>query len=318
MRLFGGGDEFITNIDLQNTSAGTNLLVGSKDWATNTAIYGSAHASDEKYLNGKIFALTGTGVRNSLQIQNLSLGTQIAWSVWAKSTGTAILHTEANGGAGSKDIKLGSNWTRVFSCGAPRGAGVVYFWNNTPDSEIDLCLPKIELGSIATQWCPAPEDIAWKSDIQYLKQTMLKCVPHVNLLRNSAGPFFPQAGPNNGDNTGQTDANAIDQFQAFLNSTVTLVKGETYTVSAATNGVFSNNHDPNNASNKCVIWIGPPINIVISGENVSTNTFTWNSDTGTYPLRVNRYGKDSTVKCWNVKIEHGNQATSWTPCPLDS
>ena len=164
MRLFGGGDEFLTNIDLQNTSAGTNLLVGSKDWATNTAIYGSAHALDEKYLNGKIMALTGTGQQNSLQIQNLSVGTQIAWSVWAKSTGTAILHTEVYGGAGSKDIQLGSDWTRISSCGVPRGSGVLFFWNNTPNSEIDLCLPKIELGSIATQWCPAPEDYVMKSD----------------------------------------------------------------------------------------------------------------------------------------------------------
>lgn len=154
MRLFGGGDEFITDIDLQKTSAGTNLLAGSKDWAANVAISGSAHLSDEKYLNGKIIALTGLGADNSLQIQNLSAGTQIAWSVWAKSTGTAILHTELNGGDGRKDIKLGSNWTRVFSHGAPQDPGVLFFWNNTPNSEIDLCLPKIELGSIATQWCP--------------------------------------------------------------------------------------------------------------------------------------------------------------------
>lgn len=164
MQLFGGGDEFLTNIDLQKTSAGTNLLVGSKDWATNTAIFGSVHALDEKYLNGKIFALAGTGIGNSLQIQNLSIGTQIAWSVWAKSTDTAILHMELNGGGGRKEIQLGSDWTRVSSCGVPRDLGLLFFWNNTPDSEIDLCLPKIELGSIATQWCPAPEDYVMKSD----------------------------------------------------------------------------------------------------------------------------------------------------------
>lgn len=158
MKLFGGGDEFLTNIDLQNTSAGTNLLVGSKDWSTNTAIYGSVHASDEKYLNGKIFALTGTGIENSLQIHNLNIGTQIAWSVWAKSTGTAILHTELNGGDGKKDIQLGSDWTRISSHGVSQDPGVLFFWNNTPNSEIDLCLPKIELGSIATQWCPAYAD----------------------------------------------------------------------------------------------------------------------------------------------------------------
>ena len=169
MQLFGGGEKILTNIDLQNTSAGANLLVGSKDWAANVAIYGSVHLSDEKYLNGKVFALTGLGADNSLQIQNLSAGTQIAWSVWAKSTGTAILHTELNGGDGRKDIKLDSNWTRVFSHGVPGKPGVLFFWNNTANSEIDLCLPKIELGSIATQWCPAPEDYAMKSDLDALK-----------------------------------------------------------------------------------------------------------------------------------------------------
>ena len=148
-------------------------------------------------------------------------------------------------------------------------------------------------------------------------EAILKCVPHVNLLQNSAGPFFPQSDPN-GMPLHQPDTNAIDQWQIFPNSTVTLVKDETYTLSAVTNGVFSSVHDTNKASNKCLIWIGPPANIVISGENVSANTFTWDSDTGTYPIRVNRYGKDSQVKCWNVKIEHGDQATSWTPCPLDN
>lgn len=181
------------------------------------------------------------------------------------------------------------------------------------DGTVDFWLGsyKLEKGSIATAWCPAYSDYVTKN-------ALINCVPHVNLLQNSAGPFFPQASSNNTVQTGQTDVNATDQWQAFTNSTVTLVKGETYTVSAATNGVFSNKHDPNNASNKCVIWIGAPANKVISGENTSANTFTWNSDTGTYPLRVNRYGKDSTVKCWNVKIEHGSQATDWTPCPLDS
>lgn len=149
-------------------------------------------------------------------------------------------------------------------------------------------------------------------------EAILKCVPHVNLLQNSAGPFYPKAIPNGNSLDYQNVPDAIDQWQIFKNSTVTLVKGETYTLSATTNGVFSNTHDPNTISNKCVIWIGQPVNIIISGENTSVNTFTWNSDTGTYSIRVNRYGKDSSVKCWNLKIEHGNQATSWTPCPLDS
>ena len=70
MQIFGGGDEFLTNIDLQNTSAGTNLLVGSKDWATNIAMYGSAHASDEKYLNRWMSKEEFETLMNSLNIKN--------------------------------------------------------------------------------------------------------------------------------------------------------------------------------------------------------------------------------------------------------
>ena len=141
-----------------------NLLTNSKDWTTNIAVYGSTKILDQRYLGGKIVSLTGTGVGNSVQITNLSLGDQVAWSCYAKSNGSAVLHTEANGGGGSKNINLSNDWTRISSHGAARGNGTLFFWNTTPNSKIDLCLPKIEKGAVATPWCPAIEDYAMKSD----------------------------------------------------------------------------------------------------------------------------------------------------------
>lgn len=152
-------------------------------------------------------------------------------------------------------------------------------------------------------------------------EAILKCVPHVNLLQNSAGPFFPQADPNGDAGRGQTNPTGIDQWKAFQESKIVMTKGDTYTVSASTNGVFSGTHDPSKPSNKCLIWLmnGRGVFEPISSDSAAKeNTFVWDHDTGTYFLRVNRYGADSQVKCWNIKIEHGSQATDWTPCPLDS
>ena len=243
-------------------------------------------------------------------------------------------YTDSHGGVplGSTSANLTNVWQQYSITFKIDQAGTYGGWRllNWSDAQIPggalyFANLKLERGPVATDWCPAPEEYAIKSDLDALKakedniaENLINYVPHVNLLRNSAGPFCPKPDPNNTDQTVQTDINSIDQWQNCLKSTVTLVKGETYTFSATTNGIFSNAHDPSKASNKCVAWIGTPVNIIISGENVSVNTFTWDSDTGTYPLRINRYGKDSTVKCWNLKIEHGNQATDWTPCPLDS
>lgn len=138
-----------------------------------------------------------------------------------------------------------------------------------------------------------------------------KYAPNINLLRNSAGPFYPV----------NTDPNASDQWQQFIETTINLIKGEVYTISAQTNGTFSSNHNDFSIQNNCVLWLCNPnkdINEIVSSNTTANGTtFTWNNENGLYDLRVNRYGKDSPVKVWNVKIERGNHATSWTPSPLD-
>lgn len=327
MQLFCGGDEFLTKSKYDSTRVGLNLIKGSaldntsqSSWDTWGA---TANWSDHLTLlqndvTQNIYVTPNTTYTFSFILYYLDTTASDTgfYFVERKDSNTDTEPYKDNAytwGTGKIENVAGLH-TFSFTTGAECHLLTMFIRYKGPSPNgLQVGKVKLEKGNVATPWCPAFEDYATKSGYA---QTMLKCVPHVNLLKNSAGPFFPQVGPDN--TNGQPDANAIDQWQVFLNSTVTLVKGETYTVSAATNGVFSNNHDPNTASNKCVIWIGPPISMVISGENTSANTFTWNSDTGTYPLRVNRYGKDSTVKCWNVKIEHGSQATDWTPCPLDS
>lgn len=171
------------------------------------------------------------------------------------------------------------------------------------DGTVDFWLGsyKLEKGSIATAWCPAYSDYVTKN-------ALINCVPHLNLLTNSAGEFKPVNADNPID---------IDQYKIYQDVSINMINGETYTVSAQTNGNFTNIHDASKVSNNCVLWLTQQNNgsaTIISSDNTKTGTtFTWNAPSGTYYLRVNRYGKDSEVKAWNVKIEKGNVATPWTP-----
>lgn len=315
MQLFGGGEEFAKKKDIFNP----NLLSNSKGVfqpQNNNADNWEMYPNSTAYLEqNQTYTISGktNGVWSGTHNSGVESNKCVIWFVDNKSINTIV----------SSDNQV--NNSNQFVWTEPTGTYFLRVNCYKTDNSIKAWDIKVERGTVATPYIPAGEDLMVKSDFDALKakedniaENLINYVPHVNLLRNSAGPFFPQPDPNNTDQTVSTDVNAIDQWQNFTKSTVTLVKGETYTFSATTNGIFSNVHDPSKASNKCVVWIGKPANIAISGENTSVNTFTWDSDTGTYPIRVNRYGADSTVKCWNLKIEHGNQATDWTPCPLDS
>lgn len=171
MQIYGNGDKLMQSSDWSNTSVGTNLLADSKNWNGITA-YNAAKLTDKTYLGGRIVSLSGVGLQNSVQINNgcFPVGVPIAWSVYAKANKPATLHNEPTGGNSARiEIAVGTEWTRVSSFGSSQRSAILYFWNTTPDTEIDLCLPKIELGSVATQWCPAPEDYAMKSDLDALK-----------------------------------------------------------------------------------------------------------------------------------------------------
>lgn len=137
-------------------------------------------------------------------------------------------------------------------------------------------------------------------------------VPHINLLSGTNTEFYP---------INQDDPENIDQYEVYKSTSIHLVKGETYTVSAKTNGIFTDIHDTSKPNDNCVIRIttsNEPGIAIISDANTSTGTtFTWNKNTGDYCVRINKYGKNSKVKVWDLKIEKGTTATPWTPSPED-
>lgn len=132
-----------------------------------------------------------------------------------------------------------------------------------------------------------------------------------NLLRNSAGPFKPDKEPSDYDNC-----------EYYPKSTIDMVNGKQYILTAETDGVITNNHNGGDNTDKVVIWLASPdykIHKIISDKNTDKNgtVFIWNHPTGTYMLRVNTYKKVSDKSVWKVKIAEGNTKTGWSPAPED-
>ncbi|MDU6601026.1 MAG: phage tail spike protein [Streptococcus anginosus] len=132
-----------------------------------------------------------------------------------------------------------------------------------------------------------------------------------NLLRNSAGPFKPDKKPSDYDNC-----------EYYPKSTIDMVNGKQYILTAETDGVITSNHGGENASDNVVIWLASPnykIHQIISDKNTDKNgtVFIWNYPTGTYILRVNTYKKVSDKSVWKIKIAEGNTKTGWSPAPED-
>ena len=134
-----------------------------------------------------------------------------------------------------------------------------------------------------------------------------------NLLKGSKGEFKPDINPSNFDN------NVL-----YVQSTsIDLVKGEKYLISAKTDGVFSGDHNGNRESDNVVLWLMDKTVTnyqIVSDSNTGTTgtIFIWNKPTGTYYLRVNTYHKDARKKVWEVKVERGTIKTDWSPAPEDT
>lgn len=133
-----------------------------------------------------------------------------------------------------------------------------------------------------------------------------------NLLKGSKEEFKPDSKPTDFDN----------QVLYVQSTSIDLVKGEKYLISAKTDGNFTAMHNGNKESDNVVLWLMDKTvtnyQIVSDGNTGTTGTiFIWNKPSGTYHLRVNTYHKDARKKVWEVKVEQGTIKTDWSPAPED-
>lgn len=128
-----------------------------------------------------------------------------------------------------------------------------------------------------------------------------------NLLNGSKGPFKPDSRP--------TDFNNIGFYQN--ETSIYLEQNKNYIVSAKTDGIFTQYHNPDVESDNVVLWLYRPWDVwkLISDSKTGTTgtQFIWDHPTGTYHLRVNTYHKEAIKSVWEVKIEEGTVKTDWTP-----
>lgn len=133
-----------------------------------------------------------------------------------------------------------------------------------------------------------------------------------NLLKGSKGEFKPDSKPTGFDN----------QVLYVQSTSIDLVKGEKYLISAKTDGNFTAMHNGNKESDNVVLWLMDKTVTnyqIVSDSNTGTTgtIFIWNKPSGTYHLRVNTYHKDARKKVWEVKVEQGTIKTDWSPAPED-
>lgn len=149
----------------------------------------------------------------------------------------------------------------------------------------------------------------WQSDAAAAVSSLQ--IGGVNLVRYSAGKFQPQR-------------NAIDNYEYDVAHAL-LENGQTYTVSAKSNGVFTATHNEQTISvesNKAAMWVSSPdgSNLkVITNENTATTgtTFVWDGQSGWCPIRVNGYKADNSTWVSNIQIERGTKRTDWKQSPYD-
>lgn len=150
-----------------------NLLLNSKNlsWGvfTNTATTSTKISYDNNTNMWHITSPKG-GSKNAgiyfSQTNNVSniitKGQQWAFSFDIKGTG---VYSQFGIEGSSPFNKLSGNvptdWTRVSSTGTAAGTNTIIIYFNSIDVDLDVYikLPKLELGNIATDWTPSPEDV---------------------------------------------------------------------------------------------------------------------------------------------------------------
>ncbi|MGR8825884.1 hypothetical protein [Leuconostoc mesenteroides] len=90
---------------------------------------------------------------------NIPSGTQVTVSFWAKaSVNGAKFHSEPNGSYSTYNPTLSTSWTR-YSYTFKLTSTTVYFMGVDAGTIYYLDDVKIEIGNVATDWTPAPEDV---------------------------------------------------------------------------------------------------------------------------------------------------------------
>lgn len=83
-------------------------------------------------------------------------GVQYTLSFYVKADAACTVY--AGWVSGCKPFEVGTQWIKVTSTYTPTGVGSLTFYCSLANTNVYIAMVKLEVGSIATPWSPAPED----------------------------------------------------------------------------------------------------------------------------------------------------------------
>ena len=165
------------------SAVGTNLLKNTSDFSSNWSSWpGQFSISKTMEYNGHPSMVFASSNSLNLALQNIGemeSSAQYTSSFWAKADNAGDrAHTELYGGVGATDFVLTTNWVRysaVLTSITDVNTNIqysnCYFGVHVGNKRnVYIALPKLEKGSVATDWCPNPADAGyhkWYLDTYY-------------------------------------------------------------------------------------------------------------------------------------------------------
>lgn len=319
----------------QITVGGRNLILNSQLLTIKTIPNAYANVEivpyDSKTNMWHITAPQGGSINVGLYVSQYgNVTTQIAYGTkWAlsfdiKGTGiysqSGIEWSEKYSGPTGP---VSSDWTRISSTGSSKGDAkpvIVYF--NTSNSPLDVYikLPKLEIGNVATDWTPAPEDV--DAMIDNLK------VGGRNLLLGTSTSF---TGIGNNSINGNFDAQGgryslsggkkvSDLYNQYGPSGYLTLSFDWVASGSAISGQFNAQWTGQPYGGLSNAGTVKPSSTNTSGHYESTVPLNWTGySTGTATaVQFRQDNLQGNVTISNVNLEAGNIATDWTPAPEDT
>ncbi|QBC39849.1 hypothetical protein [Leuconostoc mesenteroides] len=168
-----GFDATVTKVN--NLAVGSrNLILGSSQLNWNTGLNTSTSSVKVDYdSNTKMWHITSpkggstnAGIyfgQSNNSSRALLKGEKWAFSIDVKGTGThSQFGLEGSSSFNKYKGDISSDWTRVSSTGISNGSNIIIIYFSSWNAALDVYvkLPKLEVGTLSTDWTPAPEDLS--------------------------------------------------------------------------------------------------------------------------------------------------------------
>lgn len=168
----------------QITVGGRNLFLNSKSLFGVATNAGASYTIEDYDANTKMWHITApagnttgsTGIYFA-QPKNSSTsfvsGDKWVMSIDIKGSGYMTRFGLQKSSLTSPSGNMPTEWTRIYSSGVMQGTStdvVIYFNTSAVPLDIYVKLPKLEIGNVATDWTPAPEDVP-SNDAQLVHKT---------------------------------------------------------------------------------------------------------------------------------------------------